>query len=86
MVALCLKIVGPLEGGDLMKEVNHGGGVKWGWWVGFGVCCKIFLPNGETKHCLPPALGGINNKVKFHSTKVHPGEPMSLLSLLTDHE
>lgn len=50
-----MKIVGSLEGGDLMKEVNHGGGIKWGGWVGWalGFVVKFFSLMGRLSTVYP---------------------------------
>lgn len=66
-----------------MEKVNHTGS-GWGW-VGLEVWCQICLPDRQTKQCLSPTSKHPNNKPKFHSTKVYPGELMSLLGLLISH-
>lgn len=47
--------MGPLGGGDFMKEVNHGGGVKWGGWVewAWGFVVKFFSLMGRLSNVYP---------------------------------
>lgn len=52
----------------------------------FMICCENFLPSKGNKAVVYPIPVSTNNIAKYNFTKVHPGEPMSLLRLFTEHE
>ena len=49
------------------------------------ICCENFLPCEGGGTNFYPITISLNEDTKYSFTKVHPGEPVSSLSLLIEH-